>query len=417
MAEQDPPRVVHTLRLELPWRTLWRLLAFAAGIWLFRELWEVVLLVVVTLVLVGTLNPLVGRLEERGLRRPWAVAALFFGLLVVAVLLGVLTLPALVKQVTELVQAAPGYQETAARWLEVHRPFASLAKTVRQGGSSEALSVAGTQVLALSGRAVELLGYGFTCIFLSFYFLVDPERTRGALYALMPRRYHVRAARILLNLQTIVGGYMRGQIITSACITVFALALLLAFRVPNALALAVFAGLTDVLPFIGAVLATTPAVLGALSRGTGPALVVLAAMLAYQEFESRVLVPRVYGRALRLPASAVILALLCGGILLGILGALLALPVAAGLFMAIRELRLELPGEDGDDPALRHRDARAEREYARAAAGAPASEAAQIAVQIADDIRQEDAARQEDAEDVPVTAGEEGAKAAPRKAP
>jgi len=405
MAEEVRPRRSLTLRLELPWRTLWRVLAFAAGLWLVAQLWTVVLLLVVTLVLVGTLNPLVSRLEARGMRRTPAVALIFLGGLVLTGLLGLLTLPALVRQVTEIATKLPGYQEQLAHWLELHRPLAALAHTVRQGGSNESMHELGAQALELSGRAVMLVGYAVTSLFLAFYLLVDPERARGALYALLPRHYHVRAARILLNLQTIVGGYMRGQIITSACITVFALGLLLAFRVPNALALAVFAGMTDVLPFVGGILATTPAVLGALSRGTGPALIVLAAMLAYQEFESRVLVPRVYGRTLRLPAAAVILALLCGGLLLGILGALLALPVAAGLFMAIRELRLELPGEDGEDPALRRRDAQAERIYARRAAGAPATEAGTIATQIADDIHQADAARATQPEDVPVTDG------------
>ena len=68
-------------------------------------------------------------------------------------------------------------------------------------------------------------------------------------------------------------------------------------------------------------------------------------MLAYEEFESRFLVPRIYGRALRLPSSVVLVALLAGGTLMGIVGALLALPVAAAMRMLVDELRVELPGE------------------------------------------------------------------------
>src|SRR5262249_13040686 len=97
--------------------------------------------------------------------------------------------------------------------------------------------------------------------------------------------------------------------------------------------------------FVGGLLATTPAVLATLSVGVPAAIVVLVAMILYQELESRVLVPRIYGRVLRLSPPVVIVSLLVGGPLLGLVGALLALPVAAGIRMIVRELRVELPGE------------------------------------------------------------------------
>ena len=152
-------------------------------------------------------------------------------------------------------------------------------------------------------------------------------------------------SRVLLNLETIVGGYIRGQLITSTLIAVFMFVVLFSFGVPNALALAVFGGLADVLPYVGALLTILPAFVAALGRGPGIAAIVLALMLVYEEFESRVLVPLVYGRALRLPSSVVLFALIAGGTLAGIVGALLALPVAAAILMLIEELRLDLPGQ------------------------------------------------------------------------
>src|SRR3970282_1947695 len=97
---------------------------------------------------------------------------------------------------------------------------------------------------------------------------------------------------------------MRGQLITSAAIGVFTLLLLVIFKVPNALPIALFAALVDVIPFVGGFLATLPAVLAALSRGLRTAVVVLAVLVIYQEFENRVLIPRIYGRALRLRPPA-----------------------------------------------------------------------------------------------------------------
>ena len=143
-----------------------------------------------------------------------------------------------------------------------------------------------------------------------------------------------------------------------------------------------FAGLADVLPYIGTFLSVGPAVAAATSRGSVIVMVVLAAMLAYEELESRFLVPKIYGNALKLPSSVVLFALLTGGTLMGITGALLALPVAAAIRMLTEELRVDLPGEDVDDSDVHAADARAEREYEQRAKGVPAEEAAALALEI-----------------------------------
>jgi putative heme transporter len=117
-----------------------------------------------------------------------------------------------------------------------------------------------------------------------------------------------------------------------------------------------------------------------------------ALLLAYKEFENRVLVPWVYGRTLRLPSFVILFSLLAGGVLSGITGVLLALPVAAAVLMLIEELRIELPGqqEQAEDVAIRERDDRGEEEYERRAEGMPAKMAAAIAVEIATDRHKEE---------------------------
>jgi len=120
---------------------------------------------------------------------------------------------------------------------------------------------------------------------------------------------------------------------------------------------------------------------------------VLVSMLVYTEFESRILVPRIYGQVLRLSPATVLLALLAGGTLLGMIGALLALPIAAGLQMILEELRLEMPGDDSDDRPERARNAKTEATYERMSAGSTAPEAGAIARTLAQDIRDADAAK------------------------
>jgi hypothetical protein len=170
-------------------------------------------------------------------------------------------------------------------------------------------------------------------------------------------------------------------------------AMLSAFRVDNALAIAMFAGLTDIIPFVGGYIASAPAVIAVNGAGTGAMVIVGVLCFAYQEFESRILVPRVYGRVLRLSPAIVLLALLIGGTLMGILGALLALPIAAGLQMVVRELRVELPGEEpAAGVALRARDEKAEHLYEELTHGQTAADAGVIAGELAQKIKETEAA-------------------------
>src|SRR5450755_1086293 len=396
--------VVH--RVEISYRTIIAIALTVGGIWLLNLLLPILLVIVVALILVGTLEPAVRWLQQHRVNRALSIAIVFIGCAIIAVGAGLITIPSLVAQVGQTINNLPAIQKSLARTLESHHLTAPLASAIRAFKPEDRLKgVNMTAAVTASLGAAEVIGYAATSVVLAIYFIADGERTRGALYALFPRRFHVRLARVLLNLETIVGGYLRGQIITSVAIGVFTFALLAITRVPNALALAAFAALTDVIPFVGGLLATTPAVLVALSRGTAVATIVLVAMIAYQEFESRVIVPRVYGKTLRLPSAAVVIALLIGGKVGGIIGALLALPIAAALRMLIEELRVDLPGDDTDDPRLRARDARAERTYARETAGASPEEAAAVATEIANEIREADVAAGKDPAEAPLNPG------------
>ncbi len=249
----------------------------------------------------------------------------------------------------------------------------------------------GATAFAYSKRLFEIAAYGLSAMFLALYMMIDRDRLRGGLYALVPRTQHIRLSRIMLNLETIIGAYIRGQLVTCLLIGAFTFILLTACGVENAMALAVFAAIADVLPYVGAILSIVPAVIAALGHGTTTAVIVLVAMLVYEEFESRVLIPQIYGRALRLPSSVVFFALMVGGTLMGLLGALLALPVAATIMMLIEELRVDLPGEQEQeaDTLLRARDGLEEEEYERRTEGVAAEQAAAIAVEISVERRKE----------------------------
>jgi len=375
--------------IEISARTLLVAAACIGGVWLLVRLWPVLLVVAASLILVGTLNPIVGALQERGLRRGAAVAVTLLTLLAFFAGLALVTAPALWAELGRFVHELPRLQVRVAAWLERSAFTMPLADSIRDADPGRFFVGSGREAFELSSRFGARVGYAATTVALAVYMLLDPERSQGALYAIVPRQFHVRLARVLLGLETIVGGYVRGQLLTSAAIGAYVFALLTIFGMPSALPLAVFAALADVLPLVGGALTLVPIALVALPHGMPMTVTLVALVIVYQELENRIIVPRVYGRVLRLDAVAVTIALLVGAQLGGVLGALLALPIASGLRMIVEELRVELPGQPGDDasdPRARE-EQRAEETYAALTAGAPAQEAAVVAVAIADEIR------------------------------
>jgi predicted PurR-regulated permease PerM len=386
-----PAQSTTIVRFEISPRSIAWILATIGGVWLFLQLRAIALLVVVALVFAGTFNPLVEWLERRGIKRFYALTLLFVALLLVTSLLIFLTVPPFLEQLAQIVRDAPRHREQLIALLQQRDVTAPLARALQHAQLEQTLARIESNLVGYTPRAVTALGWAVTTLFLSFYLLADGKRTQGALYAVVPRDYHMRLARILQNLEAIVGGYMRGQLITSVAVGAFTYLLLVICKVPNALSLSLFAAVVDVIPFIGALLATAPAVLAALSQGLPTGLAVLSALFVYQEIENRILIPKVYGRVLRLAPATVVLALLAGGVLLGVIGALLALPIAAGLQMMLAELRVDLPGDDSDDRVANARDVKTEATYERMSAGATAPEAGQIAKTLAHDIREADA--------------------------
>jgi predicted PurR-regulated permease PerM len=373
------------VRFELSTRSLLSIVAALIAIWLLGEVWQIVLIVVGALILVGTLNPFAAFLQRRGFNRPLAVATVFLAVLTGLGLVLLLVVPPLLTQVSALWTAAPAIQSQLADQL-ARRPLTrAMAEPVRRFLPADLLTKHVEEVFAYSTASAIGVGVAGTILALAFYLLVDPARYLRLVFAIVPRKHHVKTATILGRLESIVGGYMRGQVITSAAISVYVFCLLWACGVAAPLPLALLAGLADVLPFVGGLLSATPASLAALAQGPRVAMVVFGAILVYQEFESRVLVPRIYGKSLRLPPAVIVVALLVGGSLLGIVGALLALPVAAAVVMLTEELRVVMPGLTVD-PATKEVDDRATRDYEERSATAVASEAPEIAAAVASEV-------------------------------
>jgi predicted PurR-regulated permease PerM len=389
-AEVPPVDTGPVVRIELSLKSMLTILAVGAGLWLLVHVLPALLVLVMALMLVGALHPLVKWLEARKVRRFFAVCVVFGGSALLVGSVMVLTLPSLIAQVRLMAEHEPKIRQTVVAYLDQSRFTTSMADGIRNTRSTELLKSASGTLFAMSTRVLEIAACLAGAVFLAFYMMIDRDRLRGALYAIVPRKHHIRLSRILLNLGTIVGGYIRGQALTCVLMGIFIFVLLLACGVPNALAFAVFGGVMDLLPYIGIFLTMTPVVIAAAVQSPTTAIIVFLLMLAYEELESRVLVPLVYGRSLRLPSSIVFFALILGTALAGIVGTLLALPLAAAVLMLVEELRVELPGETilPKDIAQHRVDVRTEQEYERRSESMTAEKAAAVAVEISVDRKE-----------------------------
>lgn len=384
-----PPR---TIRFELSLRSIFSIIAIAVGLWLIVQVWPILLLLIVALVLAGTVSSLVTWLERHHVTRALALGLVLLTLVGAVAGLGALVIPALVTQVAGLITNAPAIQGRLAVYLAGVPGLAGTAKAVHDASAEGVLAPLSGYALMIASATAQVVILSLTTVVLAFYLLADQQRVKGFAFALLPRRFHLRAARILVDMETVVGGYVRGQALTSLLMSVFVYATLWVAGTPNAVAIAVFAALADLVPFVGSLLILVPAVLATLPLGILPAALVAVAILVYLQVETNLIIPRIYGQSLRLSPFAVVVALLMGGQLLGIVGALLALPIAAGLRVVVEQLRIDLPGEHPGEAAQRTQDARAEASYATQTAGVSALDAAELATSMAVQEQQDELA-------------------------
>jgi predicted PurR-regulated permease PerM len=178
--------------------------------------------------------------------------------------------------------------------------------------------------MALSGVSTTLV-----VLIVALYFLLDGRRLYAWLLAYVPRRHREKMARTVPEVSEVVFGYVRGQLLTSLLFAMFCASTLGLLNVPAFLPLAVIAGICDVLPVVGIVIATAPAVLMALTVSPTVAAAVACLYVGYHLLEAYVIVPRVYGKSLRISTLGVLLALIIGGSLQGIIGAVIVLPLVA----------------------------------------------------------------------------------------
>ncbi len=319
------------------------LLAFWLG-GLLLSIGSTLVLVVVALFLAVGLNPLVEYFESRGLSRNWSVLTVILIVVAALALFLVALVPVIADQVSSIVANAPDWfhrlqhNHTVQR-LDSRFDIIDRAQTFVTGanfGKSVFGGVVGVGVAVLT-----TLANTFVVIVLTLYFLASLPTVKRSLYRLAPASKRGRVGELSDQILSNVGSYVSGAFVVAMCAGVASLVFLLVVGLGQyAVALAAVVALLDVIPMIGATLGAV--IVTAIGFATDPkiGLACLVFYVVYQQFENYVIYPKVMARSVDIPGSVIVIAALAGAGLLGVVGALLAIPTAAAILLLVREVVL-----------------------------------------------------------------------------
>jgi predicted PurR-regulated permease PerM len=307
--------------------------------------WRVLTWIFIAALLAAALNPAVEWLERRGQGRALAASAVFVVALLVVSGIGLLVVPPVVTQVTDFVNAVPGFVDdlTAGRgpfgWLQDRYQIVDrIQDAIAKQGVGGILGLSGPALDVVRSVVTAVVGV-ITVIFLTYFMLLEGPRTVTNVLGLLPDELRPRFERVGGEIYRTISGYVTGNLVISLVAGVLATIVLYAVGSDYAIALGLLVAILDLIPLAGATLAAI-AVTTVVFIETDwlRALIVLGFFVAYQQFENHVLQPLVYGRTVQLSPLVVLCAVLVGAQLAGVFGALLAIPVAGSLLAIAREL-------------------------------------------------------------------------------
>lgn len=337
------PVSLHTLAIAV----IWAMAAVVVAVFLFR-IRQALVPFGLAIMISYVISPFAAVAERRG--APRTAAILIAYLMVVAIFAFVLAfvVPPLASGLNDIVDNYAEYGSVvrfdglADDWATklTFLPEGAGRRVVTMGVNraeryiSELADAAGRALSAAAGQLVSFL----LAPVIAFYFTRDAHRIRESFASWLPAQHRMKIMTVVDDIDGALAGWIRGQALVCAFVAVATASALALLQVPYALPVAFIAGLLEIIPYFGPVLGMVPAVLMAARRSTTTALLAAVAFTLIQQVEAGVLSPKIVGDNVGLHPLAVIAALLISGSLLGVLGILLAVPVAAVLSIVLRSL-------------------------------------------------------------------------------
>ena len=338
MTPSSPSQLYKWTFRRVVWATL-VIVALGISFWLLYRFHQVLFILFVAIVIGTIIRPVVAWLQQRGLPAKAGVSLVYLLLLGFLISFVLLLLPLIVEQTGTIAITLPDYHQSLRQWVLDHpnRSIASLGELIPTTLTlPEPAQQTGQQMLDSAGQALGYVGLAvkalFTAVFillLAAYWTLDGPRTVRSLLRLLPRTQRESISELITAMETKVSAFVAGQGLLMLAIGLMSLVAYWLIGLPYLLALAFIAGLMEAVPIVGPLLGAVPAVLVALTMGPDKVIWVIVATLVIQQVENSLLVPRIMRQAVGVNPFVTLLALFAFSTLLGIPGALMAIPMAA----------------------------------------------------------------------------------------
>ena len=326
--------------LHLFWHKVVIVAATAIGLVLLWAVRDVLILIALAAVLAAGISPAVQRVRiiarhwfGRNVSRGAAVLIVYFPFLLLAVVLLIVMVPRLIDDTRALSAQLPMLIEhnvlkPLSRWI----PAQTIRGYLHGGFTLPPASV----LFYVRGTATAIASF-FLVLLLVVYMLMDAHQLRAMILLLYPPEVRAEKRRMLTRMSRRMSSWLAGQLILSAMMGAAIFVLMLALRLPYALPLALVAALGELVPLVGPILGTAPALAIALLHSRWQFWSVLIAAIVLQKLENFIVAPRVMSRKVSISPLTAFIAFMMGGELLGIVGAIIAIPAAAVLQVAFEE--------------------------------------------------------------------------------
>jgi predicted PurR-regulated permease PerM len=343
MQNSAPARAPSRIDVTITVRTLLVAAAFIAVGWAFVSVRTSVLALFFSLFSALVLDPVVGLVQRKlNLGRGVSATIVVLGIVALTIVFLLILVSPVINALRDFVDDLPSIVQdirnsSFGSWLDQHSqaPEQSQAN-VKQVAERIGHAAGGVAGVAVSGFSL-ILGL-VTATFLTLFLIIDLPRIAGAIDSLLDPAGSARMQRIMPSIITAVSRTMLGNIaISIICGTLYGLSAW-ALGAPFPLALGLIAGFLDLVPMVGATVAGAILVLACLSQGLAEAVIMLVIVLVYQQIENYVLQPWILGRAAAVSGFLVIASVLVFGTLLGVVGAIIAVPIVASIQIVVKEL-------------------------------------------------------------------------------
>lgn len=325
--------------------TLGGLAALLLGL-AISNLATVIVYIVLALFAALGLEPVVDWLVARGIARGWAIVVVFLGIALVLVGVLWLVIPTVVAQIAQFFRDIPGLITSVEQsdWFAYLQGMFGTALPDLLNNLETFITDPGN-IAAIGGGAVQIgvdivtgVSGAFITLVLTLYFIASMPAIKQAFYRLAPARNRPGLQSMTEQITGSIGGYLIGMVVLAAANALFAFILHLLLDLPFPALMAVVAFLITLIPLIGPVLYWIIASTIALFSDPFTALLFAAFYLVYIQIEAYVLTPRVMNRTIEIPGALVVIGALVGGTLLGLIGALVAIPVSASLLLILKQV-------------------------------------------------------------------------------